>query len=196
MAITKFSNSSVLNGFPKYRKLVFPLPEYSGETVSGGNNNYQNQPSLGDFTNGGDNSLNRNSNSGNAWSNLCSNQGSYYGGIQTTSGGGYSIIQYPLNNGNALSAGGYKVNATVYLDLNNQNTSHDGIYLYAVTPTKKFIMQSCNVPNYTRDTQINIAGSFALSTSETVKLEWQTYDGSSAWAMGIRIYGFTVTREI
>lgn len=196
MAISKLSNSSIANGFPKYFDQTFPAPEYTGETVSGGNSTYQNQPSLGDWTNSWTNDLTRNSNSGNTWSNLCSNQGAYYGGIQSTSGGGYSIIQYPLNGGNALPAGGYKVLCDTYLDLNNQNTTHDGIYFYAVTPTRKFPLMSVVVPPYNRDTQIQMAGSFALPSSETVKLEWITYDGSSAWAMGIRIYGFTVTREI
>ena len=196
MSVSKFSNSTIVNGFPKYYDQTFPPSVYSGESVSGGNSKFENQPSLGEFNQSWTNALTRNSNSGNLWSNLCSNQGSYYGGIQTAAAGGYSIIQYPLNDGNPLNAGGYKVLCTTYLDLNNQNTSHDGIYFYAVTPTGKFPLITAQTPPFTRDTQIQIAGSFALSTDQTVKLEWQTYDGSSAWAMGIRIYGFTVTREI
>lgn len=135
MAISRFSNSSIANGFPKYQKFWDGSAGlYTGETQSGGAG-YSNtglQPFS--YATRADTSLTRDA-SGTLWTG--SNQGTYFGGIQSVSLGGAGNWHISLNNGNAVPAGTYNFTATVYLDLNNQNTSHDGGYFWLVTPTKK-----------------------------------------------------------
>ena len=167
-------------------------PQYSGETQSGGAG-YSNT-GVGPFTyaNRADSSLTRDSASSNFNG---SNQGSYFGGLQSVQLGGTGCWAIPLNNGNTVPAGTYNFTATVYLDLNNQNTSHDGGYFWLVTPTKKYFLGQKTVPSDARDTQLTLtANNIVVTAAETMKFESNYYDGSSAWAMGGRNYGFTITK--
>jgi hypothetical protein len=167
-------------------------PQYSGETQSGGSG-YSNT-GVGPFTyaNRADSSLTRDSASSNFNG---SNQGSYFGGLQSVQLGGTGCWAIPLNNGNTVPAGTYNFTATVYLDLNNQNTSHDGGYFWLVTPTKKYFLGQKTVPSDARDTQLTLtANNIVVTAGETMKFESNYYDGSSAWAMGGRNYGFTITK--
>ena len=193
MAISRFSNSSIANGFPKYQKFWDGSAGlYTGETQSGGAG-YSNtglQPFS--YATRADTSLTRDA-SGTLWTG--SNQGTYFGGIQSVSLGGAGNWHISLNNGNAVPAGTYNFTATVYLDLNNQNTSHDGGYFWLVTPTKKYYLGQKTVAPDARDTQITLtANGIVVTATETMKFESNYYDGSSGWAMGGRNYGFTITK--
>jgi hypothetical protein len=193
MAISRFKTSSVAQGLPKYQKFWDGTAgQYTGETQSGGSG-YSNtglQPFS--YNNRTDTSLTRDT--GSTIFNG-SNQGAYFGGIQSVSLGGAGCWHISLNNGNPVPAGTYSFSATVYLDLNNQNTSHDGGYFWLVTPTKKYWLGQKTTPPDARDTQLTLSTSgLVITASETMKFESNYYDGSSGWAMGGRNYGFTITK--
>jgi hypothetical protein len=178
---------------PKYQKLWDGFtPIYAGETQSGGAG-YSNtglQPFS--YATRADTSLTRDA-SGTLFNGT--NQTTYFGGLQTVSAGGTGNWAYTLNGGNPVPAGTYNFTASVYLDLNNLNTSHDGGYFWLVTPTKKYFLGQKNVPSDARDTILTLtANGIVVTATETMKFESNYYDGSSGWAMGGRNYGFTITK--
>jgi hypothetical protein len=61
------------------------------------------------------------------------------------------------------------------------------------TSSKSLVVRSQN-PGDPMNTQITKTGTFTVSSSQVVYLNWQVYDGSSATSMGGRVYNFTVTK--
>ncbi len=164
-------------------------PSYTGETVTGGSG-YTNMSTYWQTNTPGNTSLATGGTP--QWS--CSNQGSYYGGSQSNSAGGTASFKYTLNGGNPLPAGTYSYSGLQYLSWDSGGVSHDGMYLWAVTPSeKKTIVNSISPPD-SLNSQITKTGTFTLSSPSTVYLNWEIYDGSSATAMGGRVYNFTVTK--
>lgn len=162
-------------------------PTYTGQTVTGGSG-YTNESAQ--WTNSGDSSI---TTSGSfQWT--CSNQGDYYGGNQTIAAGGTAGFGYTLNNGNPLPAGTYSYSGSHYLYWDSGGDSHDGMPLWAVTPTAKSLIVNTVRPPDAKNTQITKTGTFTLSSPQTVRLVWNVYDGSSATSMGGRVYNFTVTK--
>jgi hypothetical protein len=189
MAVSRFSTSTVAQGLPKYQKMASP---YKGESKSGGAG-YSNTGLQGfDLSVKTTTALTRYA-SGTLFNG--SNQTTYFGGLQSVGGGGTGCWAIDLNGGAVVPAGTYNFSATVYLDLNNQNTSHDGGYFWLVTPTKKYWLGQKTTPPDARDTQLTLSTSgLVITASETMKFESNYYDGSSAWAMGGRNYDFTFTK--
>lgn len=186
MAVSRFSDSTIISGFPKYQSFT---RQYTGETVSGGNG-YSNMSTYWSVITAGNTSLTTGGTP--QWS--CSNQGSYYGGSQSIGAGGTASFRYTLNGGLALPAGTYSYSGTQYLEWSSGGVSHDGMYLWAVTSTeKKTIVNSVSPPD-SLNTNLTKTGTFTLSSPDTVYLNWEIYDGSSATAMGGRVYGFTVAK--
>jgi hypothetical protein len=191
VAISRFKTSSVAQGLPKYQKLWdgVSVGPYIGQTVTGGNG-YTNMSTTWSNPTSGNTSIT----TGGAPNWTCSNQGSYYGGAQSYSGGGTASFKYTLNNGNPLPAGTYSYSGTQYLFWDAGGVSHDGMYLWAVTPTeKKTIVNSVSPPD-SLNTNLTKTGTFTLSSAQTVYLNWEIYDGSGATSMGGRVYNFTITK--
>lgn len=162
---------------------------YIGQTVNGGSAGYLNNTNP--FNNISDSSLTLSSTPC-SWT--CSDQGTFYGGAQTFAGGGAASFRFSLNNGNALPAGTYSYSGTQYLFWQSGGVSHDGMYLWAVTPSQKISIVNSISPPDSLNTQITKTGSFTLSSSTTVNLWWDIYDGSTATSMGGRVYNFTITK--
>ena len=162
-------------------------PTYTGQTVTGGAG-YTNESAQ--WTNSGDSSVTTTG----SFQWTCSNQGDYYGGNQSSGAGGTAGFGYTLNNGNPLAAGTYSYSGSHYLYWDGGGDSHDGMPLWAVTPTaKSLIVNTVRQPD-AKNTQITKTGTFTLASPQTVRLVWNVYDGSSATAMGGRVYNFTVTK--
>jgi hypothetical protein len=129
------------------------------------------------------------------WSNLLTNQGSYYGGTQTGAGGGVGIMSLTLNNGKPLPPGDYRVDAVVQLDWQSGGDSHDGMYMWAANNvgSKERVLQAVRQPDPV-NTQITKSGAFSIGQEVIVTLWVQIYDGSSATAMGGRVYSVRVSQ--
>lgn len=123
-----------------------------------------------------------------------SNQGSYFGGSQSTGGGGVGAWSLTINNGNPLPPGLYLTEVVMQLDLNSPS-SHDGMEIFAVNTTsftKERIARAANTVPDPTGTQLTKGGSFYLANGGVVKIFCQVYDGSSAYAMGGRIYSVSI----
>jgi hypothetical protein len=165
------------------------LASYVGETVTGGSAGYTNNTFP--FANNSDSSLTL-SNTACQWT--CSDQGTYYGGQQTNVLGGTASFKIALNGGLALPSGTYSYSGSHYLFWNAGGDSHDGMPLWAVTSSAKSLIVNTVRPPDAVNTQITKTGTFTVASSTPVSLYWEVYDGSSATAMGGRVYNFTVTK--
>lgn len=116
-----------------------------------------------------------------------SNQTTYFGGSQTTSLGGRASWSVTLNNGLPMPPGQYGVNIKSMLLL-NQASSHDGMFAYAVTSSKKYFLNLSANPPYPTGLEFVRTGLFNLENEEVVKIWITVADGSSAYAMGGRTY--------
>jgi hypothetical protein len=123
-----------------------------------------------------------------------SNQGTYFGGSQSTGAGGTGSWSYTINNGVALPAGLYLTEVVMQLDLNSPS-SHDGMEIWAInttTFTKEMIARASNPNPDATGTQLTKGGSFYLANPGVIKIFCQVYDGSTAYAMGGRIYSISI----
>jgi len=66
--------------------------------------------------------------------------------------------------------------------------------LWAVTSSAKSLIVNTVRPPDAVNTQLTKTGTFTVASSTPVSLYWEVYDGSSATAMGGRVYNFTVTK--
>lgn len=190
MAISRLSTYSVKNNLKKYNFLKDSSipPVYSGQSVSGGTG-YTNESNQ--WSNTYDSSIAKSSSTF-EWS--CSNQGTYYGGNQSGSLGGTAGFGYTLNSGNPIPPGTYSYSGTHYLYWDAGGDSHDGMPLWVTTSSKKeLIVMTKRLPD-AKNTQITKSGTFTLYTTDVVRLVWHVYDGSSATAMGGRVYDFVVNK--
>jgi hypothetical protein len=136
------------------------------------------------FTNLSDSSLTTESTS---WSG--SNNTSYFGGSQSIGAGGWGAWECTANSGTAIPSGEYAVVTTVQIDLSSgSNGSHDGMYVYAYTPSSKYKLFDLINPPYPVNKNQGRVGLFTLPSSQVTKIKYQVADGSSAWAMGGRTY--------
>jgi hypothetical protein len=127
-----------------------------------------------------------------AWNG--SNQGSYFGGSQTTGSSGVGSWSLTINNGNVLPAGLYLTECVMQLDLNSPS-SHDGFEIFAINTTsftKERIARAGNPTPDSTGVQLTKTGSFYLASDGVVKIFCQVYDGSTAYAMGGRIYSVSI----
>jgi hypothetical protein len=192
MAISKFSKNTVATRFQSLRSSLGSNTKYLQSYIGGdGWVSDLGQPWLND----NDGTTNRNTGQ-TVWSSLLTNQGTYYGGTQTGSGGGVGIMTLALNNGKPLPAGFYRVDATVQLDWASGGDSHDGMYVWAATGalSKERVFQAVRQPDPV-NTQIQKSGNFYIGQETTVTLWVQIYDGSSATAMGGRVYSVRVAQS-
>lgn len=192
MGISKFSKTSIATKTQSLRSAVGSTAKYL-QTYTGGEGwvSESGQP----WANDNDGSVTK-ATGQTVWSNLLTNQGTYYGGTQTGAGGGTGIMTLALNNGNPLPAGFYRIDAIVQLDWASGGDSHDGMYMWAVAGgvSKERVLQAVRLPDPV-NTEITKSGNFYIGSSTTVTLWVQIADGSSATAMGGRVYSVRVAQS-
>jgi len=191
MGISKFSKTSVTTRTQALRSSIGTNLKYL-QTYTGGAGWVS---ELGQPWASGDDGTTTKATGQTIWSSNLSNQGTYYGGSQTTSGGGVGIMTLLLNNGVPLPAGRYRVDAVVQLDWASGGDSHDGMYMWAVlgSNSKERVLQAVRPPDQS-NTELTKSGQFTLGSATTVTLWIQIADGSSATAMGGRVYSVRVAQ--
>jgi hypothetical protein len=191
MGISKFSKTTLSTKTQALRSVVGTNVKYL-QTYTGGDGWVS---ELGQPWASGDDGTITKATGQTVWSNLLTNQGTYYGGSQTTSGGGIGIMTLLLNDGKPLPAGKYRVDAVVQLEWASGGDSHDGMYMWAVSGSgsKERILQAVRPPDQS-NTELTKSGQFTIGSDTTVTLWIQIADGSSASAMGGRVYSVRVAQ--